>query len=71
MARDRTYYLLLAATILCALAAAVTLIPDGAADEDCFFGYRAHCSFAPISTALCIVAAWVLCAVRARRKRRG
>ncbi len=30
--------------------AALTLIPTEGASEACFLGYKAHCSFTPIST---------------------
>ena len=32
------------------LLAVLTLIPTGTASEACFLGYKAHCSFTPIST---------------------
>jgi hypothetical protein len=32
--------------------ALVTLIPTASASKPCFLGYRAHCSFTPISTAM-------------------
>ena len=32
------------------LLAALTLIPAGTASKACFLGYKAHCSFTPIST---------------------
>jgi hypothetical protein len=33
-----------------AVLAIVTLIPSGAASKVCLLGYRAHCTFTPIST---------------------
>ena len=71
MARDKTYYVLLAATILSVLAAVSTVIPDGSASEGSLLGYRAHCPFSPVSTVLSLLVAGVLCIVRARRRRRG
>ncbi len=33
-----------------------TLLPDKSASKDCLLlGYRAHCTFAPISTLICIL----------------
>ena len=32
------------------LLAVLTLIPTGTASKACFLGYKAHCSFTPIST---------------------
>jgi hypothetical protein len=71
MGRDKTYYILLATTILSVLAAISTLIPDGSASEDSLLGYRAHCPFSPASTVICLLIAGVSCIVRARRRRRG
>lgn len=71
MGRDKTYYLLLAATILCVLAAISTVIPDGSASEVSLLGYRAHCPFSPASTVICLLLAGALCIGRSRRRRRG
>jgi hypothetical protein len=42
--------------ILC-IAAAKTVIPNSNASKPCLLGYKATCSFTPISTAILILAA--------------
>ena len=37
-----------------------TLFPDSTASKVCFLGYRAHCSFTPISTAICWLIAGIV-----------
>ncbi len=54
-------------TIFFALAAIGTLLPIMPASKDCMLGYRAHCSFTPISTLICIVGAGVVCIIRKRK----
>ena len=38
-------------------AAILTAEPSSKANKSCLLGYKAHCSFTPISTVLCIFAA--------------
>lgn len=40
-------------------AAVRTIAPDSSASKVCMLGYKAHCSFTPISTIICIIAAAV------------
>ena len=35
----------------------MTVIPDSSASKICYLGYKAHCSFTPISTLILVVAA--------------
>jgi hypothetical protein len=35
----------------------MTVIPDTSASKICYLGYKAHCSFTPISTLISVVAA--------------
>jgi hypothetical protein len=42
------------------IAAVKTAIPNSNASKPCLLGYRATCSFTPISTAICISAAVIL-----------
>jgi hypothetical protein len=48
------------------IAAAKTAIPNSNASKACLLGYRATCSFTPISTAICIAAAVVVFVVAKR-----
>ena len=41
-------------------AGVLTLLPAETASEPCLLGYRALCSFAPISTLLCLVGSFYL-----------
>ena len=43
--------------VILSIAAVKTVIPNGEASKPCLLGYKAACSFAPISTAILIVAA--------------
>lgn len=46
-----------AVIIILSIAAAKTAIPNSQASKPCLLGYRATCSFTPISTAILIAAA--------------
>jgi hypothetical protein len=50
------------------IAAVIAVIPRGAASKESLLGYRALCSFAPISTAICIsmIALHVILAVKSK-----
>ncbi len=43
--------------VILSIAAVKTLIPNAEASKPCLLGYKAACSFAPISTAILIAAA--------------
>jgi hypothetical protein len=60
------YGLLLIMTILFTVAALSTLIPAANASKTCMLGYRAHCTFTPISTIICIILAGSVCSIRKR-----
>jgi hypothetical protein len=40
-------------------ASVLTAIPSEKASKLCLLGYKAHCSFMPISTIICIIAALI------------
>ncbi len=40
-------------------ATVLTAIPSEKASKLCLLGYKAHCSFTPISTVICIIAALI------------
>jgi hypothetical protein len=46
-----------AVIIILSIAAVKTLIPNAEASKPCLLGYKAACSFAPISTAILVIAA--------------
>lgn len=60
------YMILFILTVVSVLAAILTVIPDSSADEPCKLGYKAHCSYTPISTILCIAIAGIVCLIRKR-----
>lgn len=60
------YGALLAASAILAAAAIATLAPSPGARWPTILGYRAVCSFAPISTALCALGALAVCVIRSR-----
>jgi len=61
------YSIFLVLTILATLAAIFTLVPSSSASKASFLGYKANCTFAPISTGICLLVALVACRVRGRR----
>lgn len=62
--RKKGYWWLFALTIIFTLAAISTLLPSEQASKTCMLAYKAHCSFTPVSTLICIVFAGVSCLVR-------
>jgi hypothetical protein len=65
--RKRGYGVLLALTIVLALAAVATVIPQASASKVSLLGYKSHCAFAPVSTLLCVTAAAAVCVIRKRK----
>ena len=55
--KKKGYGLLNVITIILTLAAISSLSPIMPASKDCLLGYKAHCSFTPISTVILIIAA--------------
>jgi hypothetical protein len=47
----------IAVVVILSIAAVKTVIPNAEASKACLLGYKAACSFAPISTAILAVAA--------------
>ena len=45
--------------VILSIAAVKTVIPNGEASKPCLIGYKAACSFTPISTVILIIAAVV------------
>jgi len=64
---EKGYRILLLLPTLITLGALVTLSPSVSASKECFLGYKALCSFAPISTIICLIAAGLLCVIRRRK----
>jgi hypothetical protein len=60
------YYTLLVLAILLALGAVLTAVPISYAYRECMLGYRAHCTFTPVSTIACAILAAIICVVRVR-----
>jgi hypothetical protein len=64
--RKKGYRPLLAVTVLLTLAAVSTIIPSSSASKECLLGYKAHCTFTPIGTIICLAAAGIVCTIRKR-----
>jgi hypothetical protein len=64
--KRKGYTILLILTVVSVLAAISTVIPQASAEEPCKLGYKAHCSYTPISTILCLVLSGVMCTIRKR-----
>ena len=63
--KKKGYGILLIATIVFTLLAISTLIPQASASKACALGYRAHCTFTPWSTLICLALSALTCIVRA------
>ena len=64
--RQKGYVLLLLLTVLLTLSGIVTLLPLASASKECMLGYKALCTWAPISALVCFLAAAVVCIIRKR-----
>ena len=64
--RRKGYWWLFVLTIVFTLGTLSTLIPTEGVSKVCLLGYKAHCSFTPISTIICAVLAGLTCFVRRR-----
>jgi hypothetical protein len=60
------YVILLVLTIIFALLAVSTLLPQETAVKACWLGYKAHCTFAPISTIILLACCAATCVVRSK-----
>jgi len=66
-AQTRAYSALLVVSIVLALLAVVTMLPNPGASKPNVLGYRSICTFAPTASALCCLLAAIVCTVRNRR----
>jgi hypothetical protein len=66
MARTRKpgYGWLFALTVIFTLSALSTLMPQASASRACMLGYKAHCTFTPVSTVICAALAGAVCRLR-------
>jgi len=64
--KKKGYGFLLVLTIVVTLAGLWTLVPQASAAKVCILGYKAHCTFTPISTLVCIALAAIICRIRKR-----
>ncbi|NOQ24806.1 MAG: hypothetical protein GQ564_05535 [Bacteroidales bacterium] len=64
--RKKGYKALLVLTILFTVCAISTVLPSERVNEISMLGYKAHCSFTPVSTILCIGLAGLTCFIRKR-----
>ncbi len=64
--RKNGYWLLFILTLVFTLAALSTIIPSESASKICMIGYKAHCTYTPISTIICIIPAGITCFIRKR-----
>ena len=65
--RKKGYGLLIIKAVIFTLAMISTVIPNPSASKICMLGYKAHCSFTPISTILCAFFAGLTCFYRKRK----
>ncbi|MCK4594427.1 hypothetical protein KAU45_07985 [bacterium] len=64
--KKKGYNVFLILTIVFTLAAISTLIPSPSASGECLIGYKAHCTYTPVSTAICLVLVAACCIIRKR-----
>ncbi len=62
--KKKGYGPLMILTIILTLATISTLVPQASVSKNCLLGYKAHCTFTPISTLICIILAGVVCKIR-------
>lgn len=65
--RKKGYGIFLILTILFTLAAISTLLPQASVSKSCLLGYKAHCSFTPISTIICVLLTGLICKIRKKK----
>ena len=58
------YYFLLIISIVFTLGGIATLLPSSAASKVSLLGYKAYCSFAPVSALSCFLLAGLVCFIR-------
>ena len=64
--KKKGYWVLFVLTLVFTIAAVSTIMPSDGASKFCMIGYKAHCTFTPISTLLCILPAGITCFIRKR-----
>ncbi|OFX84842.1 MAG: hypothetical protein A2W99_06495 [Bacteroidetes bacterium GWF2_33_16] len=64
--RKSGYWKLFFTTVFLTILAILTIIPADSASKECLLGYKAFCTFTPISTVLCLLPAGIVCFVRKR-----
>jgi uncharacterized membrane protein YhaH (DUF805 family) len=62
--RRKRYWILFIITIILTIGAVSTMLPSEHANKVSLLGYKAHCSYTPISTIICIALAGFTCFVR-------
>lgn len=67
MNKKLVYNLLLIATIVFFIGAVLSVIPMSSAPKECLVGYKAYCTFTPISTILLLMIAGGICLVREKK----
>ena len=65
--KTKGYCVLFILTILFTIAAISSLMPQSTASKVSMLGYKAHCSFTPISTIICLGLAGFLCRLRKKK----
>lgn len=65
--RKKGYWFLFVLTIFFVIMAISTIIPSESVNKVSMLGYKAHCSYAPISTIICLALAGLSCLIRKRR----
>ena len=59
--RKSGYWKLFFTTVFLTILAILTIIPADSASKECLLGYKAFCTFTPISTVLCLLPAGIVC----------
>ena len=61
-------FIIIAGAIASAVSVIWTIVPDCSASKECMLGYKAHCSFTPISTIILVFIAVVFSYILLRTK---
>lgn len=57
--RKPGYYTVMTLAFLFALGTVLTVLPLSYTYKECLLGYKAHCTFTPVSTVMCLIGAAV------------
>ncbi|MFC2156352.1 hypothetical protein ACFLT9_00815 [Acidobacteriota bacterium] len=64
--QSSSYYIMLIMTIFLTAGGIITMLPTSSASKVSMLGYKAYCSFSPISALICFLLAGMVCFIRSK-----